>query len=105
MTNEQINQAIAIALGREQNFDKGWYPDNGYKVGTQAIPNYCTDLNAMHEAEKVLNKQQVREYQTYMYDMACEINNICGRWMPYSATAAYRAEAFLKTLGKWEEAE
>jgi hypothetical protein len=35
----------------------------------------------------------------------CEIKNTYGRWMPYSATARYRAEAFLKTLGKWEEAE
>jgi hypothetical protein len=59
----------------------------------------------MHEAEKVLVKEQVREYQTYMYDMACEIDNTYGRWMPYSATARYRAEAFLKTLGKWEEAK
>ena len=91
MSDEQINAAIARAL----NADEHWMIQK----------NYCNDLNAMHEAEKVLNKEQVREYQTCMYDMACEIDNICGRWMPYSATARYRAEAFLKMLGKWEEAQ
>jgi hypothetical protein len=112
MTDEQINKAIALHLGWT-----GVVSDS--VLGVMGIPplrNECDivhvhraiwskDLNAMHEAEKTLTKEQVREYQTYMYDMACEIDNTCGRWMPYSATAAYRAEAFLKTLGKWEEAE
>jgi hypothetical protein len=104
MTDEQINAAIAEACGRKRRPDGDWYPDNG-TAGTQAILNYCKDLNAMHEAEMRLTKEQVREYQTYMYDMACEIDNTCGRWMPYSATARYRAEAFLKTLGKWEDSK
>jgi hypothetical protein len=104
MNDEQINAAIAEACGRKRRPDGDWYPDNG-SAGTQAIPNYCTDLNAMHEAEKVLTKEQRREYQNYMYDMACEIDNTYGRWMPYSATARYRAEAFLKTMGKWEEVQ
>jgi hypothetical protein len=102
MTDEQINAAIAeaisprLVLGNSQLYKSrdGWVVD---------CPNYCTDLNAMHEAEKVLTKEQRREYQNYMYDMACEIDNIYGRWAPYSATARYRAEAFLRTLGKWEE--
>jgi hypothetical protein len=109
MTDEQINAAIAEACGWEAvcvDGGSGYYKgfDNGAELRPD-LPDYCTDLNAMHEAEKVLTKEQVREYQTYMYDMACKIDNTCGRWMPYSATAAYRAEAFLRTLGKWEEAE
>lgn len=95
MTDEQINAAIAEACGIEPNTSR-------FNAG---IPNYCTDLNAMHEAEKTLTKEHVREYQCYMYDMACEIQVTQGRWMPYSATARYRAEAFLRTLGKWEEGE
>ena len=104
MTDEQINAAIAEACGWAPDCDRGICWD---QHGTAIItpPNYCTDLNAMHEAEKVLTKEQVREYQNYMYDMACEIDSTCGRWMPYSATARYRAEAFLKTLGKWEEVQ
>lgn len=106
MTNKQINAAIHAALGNPKSCKTPkscqacCCDECLYNKGL----NYCNDLNAMHEAEKVLEKQQVREYQTYMYDMACEIDNTYGRWMPYSATARYRAEAFLRTLGKWEEA-
>jgi hypothetical protein len=91
MTDEQINAAIETVLHRNEH----WIISR----------DYCSDLNAMHEAENALTKEQVRQYHTYMYDMACEIDNTCGRWMPYSATAAYRAEAFLRTLGKWEEVQ
>jgi hypothetical protein len=115
MTDEQINAAIAEACGficlDEFQVDKDgakfrfWdYPKNWKGANKQPwCLDFCNDLNAMHEAEKVLTKEQVREYQIYMYDMACEIQNTCGRWMPYSATARYRAEAFLRTLGNWEE--
>ena len=111
MTDEQINAAIAEACGWMDVWRAPNASETACFVGTSAsgefapAPNYCTDLNAMHEAEKTLTKEQVREYQCYMYDMACEINNTCGRWMPYSATARYRAEALLKTLGKWEEVQ
>ena len=88
MTDEQINWAITEAIGA----DPHW----------KCAKDYCNDLNAMHEAEKTLTREQVREYQCHMYDMACEISATQGRWMPYSATAKYRAEAFLKALGKWE---
>jgi hypothetical protein len=109
MTDEQINQHIAEACGWNDFVVHPEFGLMGVEPNTHglrtAVPWYVYDLNAMHQAEKVLNKKQVREYQTYMYDMACEIDNTCGRWMPYSATARYRAGAFLKTLGKWEEAQ
>ena len=115
MTDEQINAAIAEACGWTEIHESGvwhhhklWgYPPLAPGAGGnsyQYISDYCTDLNAMHEAEKALTKAQVREYQCFMYDMACEISATQGRWMPYSATARYRAEAFLRVLGKWEEA-
>jgi hypothetical protein len=95
MTDEQINAAIDKIKGLSD-----------YECRCESChPDWCNDLNAMHEAEKTLNKEQVREYQCYMYDMACEIQVTQGRWMPYSATARYRAEAFLRTLNKWEEGE
>jgi len=108
MTDDQINAAIAEACGWTNVHPanrSGKATGTDYTSNYEHIPDYCNDLNAMHEAEKVLTKEQVREYQTYMYDMACEIDNTCGRWMPYGATAAYRAEAFLRTLGLWEEAK
>jgi hypothetical protein len=109
MTDEQINAAIAEACGWTDIFEHPEFGLMGVESETHGcrtgIECYTHDLNAMHDAEKSLTKQQVREYQTYMYDMACEIKNTCGRWMPYSATARQRAEAFLRTLGKWEEAQ
>ena len=109
MTDQQINAAIAEACGWKEvrvNGSAGVYKgfDNGVELRPD-IPDYCTNLNEMHEAEKALTKSQVREYQCLMYDMACEISATQGRWMPYSATARYRAEAFLRTLGKWEEVQ
>jgi hypothetical protein len=110
MTDEQINKAIALHLGWKGVVSDqilgvmGVRPSKDeFDLGYIHTANWTEDLNAMHEAEAMLTKEQVREYQNYMYDMACEIKNTCGRWMPYSATAAYRAEAFLRTLGKWEE--
>lgn len=61
------------------------------------LPDYLGCLNAMHEAEKVLNHDQLLRYWGHLM-------NICGdRYRPILATAAQRAEAFLRTLGKWEE--
>jgi len=96
MTNEQINAAIAEACGRKRRPDGDWYPDNG-SAGTQAIPNYCTDLNAMHEAEKGLEDPDC--YEEWLAD-------VCGGTSYlFHATARQRAEAFLRTLGKWEEGQ
>ena len=95
MSNDQINAAIAKACGRERNPDGGWYPDNGLRVGTQAIPDYCTDLNAMHEAEDELSGNQ---YMVY----ALMLDAVEGSLFGIRATARQRAEAFLRTLEKWE---
>ena len=59
------------------------------------IPSYTTDLNAMHEAEKTLEYDKLIIMAEYIsFDFAT---------LPFHATAAQRAEAFLRTLGKWEE--
>jgi hypothetical protein len=82
MTDEQINAAIARAL----NADEHWMIQK----------NYCADLNAMHEAEKVLSSTQQDEYWDCLIDEGVDY---------LFATARQRAEAFLKTLGKWEEVQ
>jgi hypothetical protein len=55
-------------------------------------------LDAMHEAEKVLTQSQLSFY----YE---ELKSLCNTQgvHPCSATAAKRAEAFLRTLGLWKE--
>ena len=60
-------------------------------------PDYLNDLNAMHEAEKVLDYNQMNRYQNI------ELSRFVytGTTWICSATAAQRAEAFLRTIGKW----
>lgn len=62
-------------------------------------PNYLHDLNAMHEAEKVLLKMPEKRI-TYAHYL---MNATCKDWATFHATAAQRAEAFLKTLNLWVE--
>ena len=117
MTDEQIKIAIAKACGwtAEQDSNGYWRAVNQkhgnavelwlseQNVWSVGIPDYLNDLNAMHDAEKVLLTK----------------DGFCGCWETYSniltasmgctdifhATAAQRAEAFLKTLGLWEDGE
>jgi hypothetical protein len=58
-------------------------------------PDYLNDLNAMHEAEKVLNNVQRERYRTEL------VYSHAGG--DVFATSAQRAEAFLRTIGKWED--
>ena len=96
MTNEQINKAIAEACGWKPTTDGGICWDcNGAPIVT--LPDYCNDLNAMHEAEKSLSEEQKEEY---FYYLVC----VFGNWpKAIQANAHQRAEAFLRTIGKWEE--
>lgn len=66
----------------------------------QVIPDYLNDLNAMHEAEEVLTDRvgYLIELGGCVQDAAVE-----DWWLVAHATAAQRAEAFLKTIGKWED--
>jgi uncharacterized protein HemY len=67
-----------------------------------APPNYLSDLNAMHEAEKTLTDALHKSFREKLWHVIpCHTFNDYRLWI--SATAAQRAEAFLKTLGKWEE--
>ena len=109
MTDEQINTAIAEVCGWEditesvapEEFRRratGMLRDkHGNRTPLKQIPNYCADLNAMHEAEEFLSGNL---WIGYVNDLA----NIEGNLFGIRATARQRAEAFLRTLGKWEEA-
>ena len=103
MTNEQINAAIAEACGWVPNCDQGiCWDQHGAAIIT--TPNYCGCLNAMHEAEKVLAPRSWNNFSenwwNYSRNLACISD---GRSI--HATARQRAEAFLRTLGKWEETQ
>jgi len=72
------------------------------------IPDYLNDLNAMHDAEKVLTNEQDLEYSEALEQVVegrFVTNNDEDMRRLRSATASQRAEAFLRTIGKWEEAK
>lgn len=97
MTDKQINAAIAEACGWKEvrvNGGAGVYKgfDNGAELRPD-IPDYCNDLNAMHEAEKEILKIDYI-YQWHLSETQC--------FKDWHATARQRAEALLKTLCKWE---
>jgi len=97
MTDQQINAAIAESVKWPGNLICRDFNGN---LWPSLPPNYCTDLNAMAEAEKVLDSDELfRGYYLALYDITQST-----RW-PICATAKQRAMAFLRALGKWEEAE
>lgn len=68
-------------------------------------PDYLTDLNAMHEAEKILDplgKDGAYEYWLRTICHVPERESAKGRYF-YRASAAQRAEAFLRALNLWKE--
>lgn len=103
MTNEQINKMIAEAVGWESKTSgPSWYE---YETKR---PNYAGCLNAMHEAEQMLWGMDWSLRGDFIDHLARVINPIHGYRMQdgidlLDATARQRAEAFLKTLEKWEE--
>jgi hypothetical protein len=112
MTDEQINQRIAEACGWTVNTPSFGIPPTPTAFsllhGYDDLPNYCRDLNAMHEAEKVLDYQQAQDFGDTMYNLCADENSEQENPFPWRfavihATARQRAEAFLRTLGKWEE--
>lgn len=63
------------------------------------------DLNAMHEAERVLTTEQRTQYALLLHDATepAKLSFLARDFMVAHATAAQRAEAFLRTIRKWEE--
>ena len=100
MTNEEINIAITEACGWRlfSQFKNLWAPPRSvveYDCDACPLPDYINDLNAMHEAEKVLTTAQMTTMSQYLHR---KLGMLWG-----FATASQRAEAFVRTIGKWEQ--
>jgi hypothetical protein len=94
MTDEQINLKIAEVCG--WFYYDGWnHPD-----GRNTLPNYVNDLNAMHEAEEHIPDSIAYVYGNKIGTVTGAEDSLCMSF--YCATARQRAEAFLRTLGKWK---
>lgn len=108
----------------------GWYQSSVYRLGENGkriyywrrvehrgssdprkrerlyLPNYPNDLNAMAEAEARLTEKERLRYLVKLVSVVGRgrDSNIAGNInAAVFATAAQRAEAFLRTLGKWTD--
>lgn len=111
MTPEKQRLAIASVCGWHEkpephgsfNASAWWQNEHRYPSYEMPVPNYPEDLNAMHEAEKVLSTNpeytQQHAFNNYAYLLIEVCKHQCSA---VHATAAQRAEAFLKTLHLWE---
>jgi hypothetical protein len=104
-------QRIAIAEACGIVIHDHWGPLYKTPKGiVRVCPDYLNDLNAMHEAEKVLTYNQVFSYAQLVESFTQTTTGIGGTplgriFQSIRSTAAQRAEAFLKAIGKWEDAK
>lgn len=101
MTYNEINIAVCEA--------RGFMPETEKEIPYRKIwvyggRTYCEcdlpelDLNAMHEVENLIVKNSPKRtiYVRFLRDITADID-------VWHATARQRAEAFLRTIGKWKE--
>jgi hypothetical protein len=108
MNPEQQRIAIAEACGK---WHSGWpheYMNQADRL--RHIPDYLNDLNAMHEAVSIFDYDQADEFEDHLCDICKRLNDEKENPAPWrfavvNATASQRAEAFLRTIGKWKEAK
>jgi len=103
MNTEQQRITIAEACGfinvrmwSESCIASMGVSDEGKYWGSLGVPDYLNDLNAMHDAEKVIGPIKGIEFCYHLNEMG-----MSGEWEILTATAAQRAEAFLRTINKW----
>lgn len=108
MNKEKQRIAIAEACGwtsiqPHNDWHYGLRPkNNGLGDAPPArLPDYLNDLNAMHEAEKALG--DLGKWWSYCDHLKSIVKMTKGSESYVAATAAERAEAFLRALNKWED--
>lgn len=101
LSNEDLKIAVARLEGwYRKKFTNGlpgeqeaWFhPEAGYHCDTKTLPPFHRDLNLMNEAEKHIPDN---DWDKYTVLLAA----ICDDGEPVSASARYRAIAFVKIMG------
>lgn len=105
MKPEEQRIAIAEACGWALD-NKGAIREDGYRYEVwgkpphEALPDYLNSLDAMHGAVETLRGKTGPEWFDFQRLLMIE----CGPWMNcIQASAAQRAEVFLKTLSLWKD--
>jgi hypothetical protein len=112
MTDQEINQAIAEHCGWvrvKAHRDYGWQTEHWHDPKDECflcLPDYCSDLNAMADAINALPSDGTWDRFVEQLKRVChwDVGSPTVQMMlVINATARQRAEAFLRTLGKWHE--
>ncbi|MDB4403257.1 hypothetical protein N9204_00315 [bacterium] len=117
MSKESQRIAIAEACGWKgpkhpdtAQFVRGWIRPDVWMINPAGhigfiydCPDYLHDLNAMHEAEKTLSFPEQVSYAEHLSLICTKGMTPASTRIAYFATAPQRAEAFLRTIGKWVE--
>lgn len=122
MTDQEINTTIAEACGWKcpngciksleyccpdcGSWDHGQCDGNenyNFSRPCSHVPDYINDLNAMHEAELVLDDVQKRNYAYELCSHGKHPFTGYELFIVATRTARQRAEAFLQTIRKWKE--
>ncbi len=85
---------VADAKGWED--PRVWYHPKHSHAFVEQLPDYLNDLDAIHKVELTLTDLQHNQFRIHLL-------TICGNSArrAFSATAAERCEAILKTLNLW----
>lgn len=110
MTEDQQRIAITVAcqgiVCYFEGSNAGWYYQDAMGTWHRCHQNDpLLDLNAVHEAEKLLGEKRIR---TYAFTLAQTLDtsptvDLDDQFLNISATASQRAEAFLRTLNLWKD--
>lgn len=123
MKDQEINAAVAEACGwvavrryqksQTESVYVGYGPANPFPhdKGEEQISDYCNDLNAINSAVKSLGRlpgfrdvDEVRDcYSRHLGNVAWRGESFRQEFKVIEATARQRAEAFLRTVGRWKE--
>lgn len=114
MKPEEQRIAIAEACGWIlESKTKAWHKKGVCYCADEDLPNYLTDLNAMHEAVQqfrytdtgstlwAVNQEHLRAVVSR--DLKISPGCVSFEWEVSNATASQRAEAFLRTLNLWKD--
>lgn len=110
MTPDEQRKAIAEACGwtrlREGKLTGGLVgqPPGGRIEDFGTAPDYLNDLNAIADAMLSLKPIEYFSFSGKLERIVARDNSAAStHFFIFDATAAQRAEAFLKTIGKWRD--
>ena len=105
LTDEELRVKVAELCGWKRTEDMSdpgcpivFWERGKVAPGVGQLPFYSQDLNAMHEAEGRMKREEQRVYTKLLHPKYVE--NLSADWCLLHATARSRAEAFVAAMGE-----